>query len=67
LDAAAVTLAAFTYVGNLAFSFGVALLGWVRSSLVGLVSTSSALMFVLMFSLIVAVAGLLVLSARSQS
>ena len=63
LDAVAVTLAGFTYIGTLAFSFGVALLGWIRSRLVGLISTISALLFVLIFNLIVAAAGLLVLSA----
>jgi len=66
LDAVAVTLAVCTYLGTLAFSFGVALLGWVRSRLVGLISTISALLFVLMFNVIVAVAGFLVLSARSS-
>jgi len=65
LDAVAVTLAAFTYVGTLAFSLGVALLGWVRSRLVGLISTISALLFVPMFNAIVAAVGVLVLSARS--
>jgi len=64
LDAVAATLAAFTYIGTLAFSFGVALLGWIRSRLVGLISTISALLFVLIFNLIVSAAGLLVLSAR---
>jgi hypothetical protein len=64
LDAVAVTLSAFTYVGTLAFSFGVALLGWVRSRLVGLISTITALLFVLIFNLIVAATGILVLSAR---
>jgi hypothetical protein len=64
LDAVAGSLAACTYVGTLAFSFGVALLGWMRSTLLGLISTISALLFVLVFNLIVAVGGLLVLSAR---
>jgi len=64
LDAVAVTLAAFTYIGTLAFSLGVALLGWIRSTLVGWVSTISALLFVLIFNVIVAVAGLSILSAR---
>ena len=67
LDAVAITLAAFTYVGTLAFSLGVALLGWIRSKLVGLISTISALLFVLVFNLIVAVAGILVLFVRPQS
>ena len=66
LDIVAVTLAVCTYLGTLAFSFGVALLGWVRSRLVGLISTISALLFVLMFNVIVAVAGFLVLSVRSS-
>jgi len=65
LDAVAVTLAAFTYIGTLAFSFGVALLGWVRSRVVGLISTISALLFVLIFNVIIAVVGsLLVLSLK---
>jgi len=64
LDAVAVTLAAFTYIGTLAFSLGVALLGWIRSTLVGWISTISALLFVLIFNLIVAVSGLSILSAR---
>ena len=65
LDAVAITLAAFTYIGTLAFSFGVALLGWVRSRVVGLISTISALLFVLIFNVIVAVVGsLLVLSLK---
>jgi len=64
LDAVAVTLAVCTYLGTLAFSFGVALLGWVRSRLVGLISTISALLFVLMFNVIVAVVGFLILSSR---
>ena len=65
LDAVAATLAAFTYFGTLAFSFGVALLGWIRSRLVGLISTISALLFVLMFNVFVAVASFSVLSVRS--
>jgi hypothetical protein len=64
LDAVAVTLAAFIYIGTLAFSLGVALLGWIRSTLVGWISTISALLFVLIFNVIVAVAGLSILSAR---
>jgi hypothetical protein len=64
LEAIAVTLAALTYVGTLAFSFGVALLGWIRSRLAGLISTISALLFVLMLNIVVVAAGLLVLSAR---
>ncbi len=64
-DAVAASLAAFTYVGTLAFSFGVALLGWIHSKLVGLISTISALLFVLMFNIVVAVAGILVFFARS--
>jgi hypothetical protein len=64
LDVVAVTLAAFTYIGTLAFSLGVALLGWIRSKLVGWISTISALLFVLVFNVIVAAAGLSILSAR---
>ena len=64
VDAVAVTLAAFTYIGTLAFSLGVALLGWIRSTLVGWISTISALLFVLIFNVIVAVVGLSILSAR---
>ncbi len=65
LDAVAVTLAAFIYIGTLAFSLGVALLGWIRSTLVGWISTISALLFVLIFNVIVAAAGgVLILSAR---
>ncbi|MGD9092639.1 MAG: hypothetical protein PVF74_07310 [Anaerolineales bacterium] len=65
LDAVAVTLAAFTYIGILTFSFGVALLGWIRSRMVGLISTISALLFVLIFNVIVvSVVGLFGLSAR---
>jgi len=63
-DAIAVTLAAFTYIGTLAFGLGIALLGWIRSRLVGLISTIGALLFVLIFNVIVAATGLLVLSAR---
>jgi hypothetical protein len=63
LDAVAVTLAAFTYVGTLAFSLGVALLGWIRSTLVGWISTISALLFVLIFNVIVAAVSLPILSA----
>ena len=57
LDAVALTITAFTYIGTLAFSFGVALLGWVRSRVVGLISSISALLFVLIFNIIVAAAG----------
>ena len=64
LDAVAVTLAAFTYIGTLAFSLGVALLGWIRSKLVGLISTISALLFVVIFSVFVAAVSLSILSAR---
>jgi hypothetical protein len=62
LDAVAVTLAVFTYIGTLAFSLGVALLGWIRSTLVGWISTISALLFVLIFNIIVAAVGLSILS-----
>ena len=64
LDAIAVTLAAFTYIGTLAFSLGIALLGWIRSKLVGWISTICALLFVLIFNVIVAATGLSILSAR---
>lgn len=64
VDAVAASLAAFTYLGTLAFSFGVALLGWIHSKLVGLISTISALLFVLMFNIIVGAAGILVFFAR---
>ena len=64
LDAVFVALAAFTYTGTLAFSFGVALLGWIRSRLVGMISTISALLFVLIFNVIVAAGALLILSAK---
>jgi hypothetical protein len=64
LEGIAVTLAAFTYIGTLAFSLGIALLGWIRSKLVGWVSTISALLFVLVFNVIVAAVGLSILSAR---
>jgi hypothetical protein len=63
LDAVAVTLAAFIYIGTLAFSLGVALLGWIRSTLVGWISTISALLFVLIFNIVVAAVGLSILSA----
>lgn len=63
LDAVAVTLAAFIYIGTLAFSLGVALLGWIRSTLVGWISTISALLFVLIFNVVVAAVGLSILSA----
>lgn len=62
-DAVAVTIAAFTYIGTLAFSLGVALLGWIRSRLVGWISTISALLFVLIFNIIVAAVSLSILSA----
>ena len=64
LDSVAITLAAFTYIGTLAFSLGVALLGWIRSRLVGWISTISALLFVLIFNVIVAAAGIPILIAR---
>ena len=57
LDAVAVTIAAFTYIGTLAFSLGVALLGWIHSRMVGLMSTISALLFVLIFNIVVATVG----------
>jgi len=63
VDAVAVTLAAFTYIGTLVFSLGVALLGWIRSTLVGWISTISALLFVLIFNVIVAAVSLSILSA----
>ena len=62
LDTVFVALAAFTYTGTLAFSIGVALLGWIRSRMVGMISTISALLFVLIFNVIVAAGGLLILS-----
>ena len=64
LDAIAVALAAFTYIGTLAFSLGVALLGWIRSTLVGWISTISALLFVLIFNVIVAAVGLSILAPK---
>jgi hypothetical protein len=64
LDVVAVTLAVFTYIGTLAFSLGIALLGWIRSKLVGWISTISALLFVLVFNVIVAAVGLPILYAR---
>jgi hypothetical protein len=64
LDAVAVTLAAFIYIGTLAFSLGVALLGWIRSTLVGWISTISALLFVLIFNVVVAAVGLSILSTK---
>lgn len=64
IDAVAVTIAAFTYIGTLAFSLGVALLGWIRSKLVGWISTISALLFVLIFNIVAAAVGLSILSAR---
>ena len=63
VDAVAVTLAAFTYIGTLAFSLGVALLGWIRSTLVGWLSTISALLFVLIFNIIVAAVTVSIFSA----
>ena len=65
VDAVAITLAAFTYIGTLAFSLGVALLGWVRSTLVGWLSTISSLLFVLIFNVFVAAVGFSILSAGS--
>jgi len=56
-DAVAIILAAFTYVGTLAFSLGVAFLGWIRSTLVGWISTICALLFVLIFNVIAAAVG----------
>jgi len=65
LDAVAVIIASFTYLGTLSFSLGVALLGWIRSRLVGWISSISALLFVLIFNIIAAVAaGSLILSVR---
>ena len=64
LDVVAVTLAVFTYIGTLAFSLGVGLLGWIRSKLVGWISTISALLFVLIFNVVVAAVGLSLHSAR---
>ncbi len=64
LDVVAVTLAVFTYIGTLAFSLGIALLGWIRSKLVGWISTISALLFVLVFNVIVAAVGIPILYAR---
>ncbi len=64
LEGIAVTLAAFTYIGTLAFSLGIALLGWIRSKLVGWISTISALLFVLVFNVIVAAVGIPILYAR---
>ena len=57
LDVVVVTLTAFIYMGTLVFSFGVALLGWIRSRLVGWISTISALLFVLIFNVIAIIAG----------
>jgi hypothetical protein len=67
MDAVAVTLAAFTNLGTLAFGFGVALLGWIRSRPVGFFSTIRAHLLALVFNVIVTDADLLVLSAGSQS
>jgi len=63
VDAVVVTIAAFTYIGTLIFSLGVALLGWIRSRLVGWISTISALLFVLIFNIIVVAVSLSILSA----
>jgi hypothetical protein len=63
VDAVAVTIAVFTYIGTLAFSLGVALLGWIRSTLVGWISTVSALLFVLIFNINFAAVGLSIFSA----
>ena len=63
VDAVAVTIAAFTYIGTLAFSLGVALLGWIRSRLVGWISTIGALLFVLIFNIIVAAVSISILFA----
>jgi hypothetical protein len=64
VDAVAVTIAAFTYIGTLTFSLGVALLGWIRSRQVGWISTIGALLFVLVFNIIVAAVSLTIFSAR---
>ena len=65
IEAVAVGIAAFTYIGTLAFSFGVALMGWIRSRVVGLISSISALLFVLIFNIIIATVGtIIVYSAR---
>jgi len=63
VDAVVIIIGAFTYIGTLAFSLGVALLGWIRSRLVGWISTISALLFVLIFNIIVAAVSLSILSA----
>ena len=63
IDAVVVTIAAFTYIGTLIFSLGVALLGWIRSRLVGWISTISALLFVLIFNIIAAAVSVSILSA----
>jgi len=63
VDAVVVTIAAFTYIGTLIFSLGVALLGWIRSRLVGWISTISALLFVLIFNIIAAAVSVSILSA----
>ena len=63
VDAVVVTIAAFTYIGPLIFSLGVALLGWIRSRLVGWISTISALLFVLIFNIIAAAVSISILSA----
>lgn len=62
VDAVAVIIAAFTYIGTLTFSLGVALLGWIRSRLVGWISTICALLFVLIFNIIVAAVSVSILS-----
>jgi len=63
VDAVVVIIAAFTYIGTLIFSLGVALLGWIRSRLVGWISTISALLFVLIFNIIAAAVSISILSA----
>ena len=63
VDAVVVTIAAFTYIGTLIFSLGVALLGWIRSRQVGWISTISALLFVLIFNIIAAAVSISILSA----
>jgi len=63
VDAVVVIIAAFTYIGTLIFSLGVALLGWIRSRLVGWISTISALLFVLIFNIIAAAVSVSILSA----
>ena len=48
---AAVSLQLCTSADLIAFSIAIALLGWIRSRLVGWISTISAVMFVVMFAL----------------